>query len=157
MKNVVYTVVFLLYVTQANADWQYTRWGMTVDEVNEASGKSLTTYRDDSEAKSNNQSLLIGGYKSDDIHFNTYFRFGKTSKLLETIILKAAPKLCGRVESRLIQTYGKPFKTDNIDKVLVSHQWFDRANNNKVDFIAHTGRCDVSYEPLPMPGAKGGL
>src|SRR5687768_8936635 len=88
----VFAALALTHPTNAVADWQYTRWGMTVDEVVKASkgqlkpcdaqlcsGQELRGTKD--------EVRLIGNYASGQYSFKAYFYFNKDSKKLSIVSL----------------------------------------------------------------------
>lgn len=143
--------------TAAQADWQYTKWGMTRDEVIAASGglaKPLNkqvnwpygpppgqTIEQLKESLPSLHAPFTSGARTFDAEFT--FKSGKLSSVsLEGISGNDCYALRGDLEGR----YGQPFATSRTNDFA---EWQDRASNNRVMFIVTAAmNCSVTYTPL---------
>lgn len=93
-------LIALCVVSPAHADWQYTKWGMSPEEVVAASnGKAHLV--SDAEATKYFRSaeyviaLAKGDHSADGEKFSVTFDFTRQAKRLQTVILKATdPSRC---------------------------------------------------------------
>jgi hypothetical protein len=96
----------LAFATPALADWQYTRWGMSVDEVLAASNGSASKVRDDKDKRVRKlPRLALGTVKEGDTEFTVEFFFEK--KKLR--FLRYVPKTdldCDSEERLLLDRFG---------------------------------------------------
>ncbi len=149
----------------ARGDWQYTKWGMSVDEVVRASENKLRTptpkERNDLTLTFADHALprlapaLIGEYHTESFQFILVMYFGGVGHSLSRIVLKLKNHAQTRsVIPALIYLYGPSFenKKDNTGSSL---KWIDEKNNNEViasDLLDQF--FDITYTPLP---SKKGL
>ncbi len=76
----------------AKAEWEYTRWGMSVDEVVEASEgaaipvnpKEQFFFEDDTQ-----QTLLKSQWSTDGYSFDVFFNFGVSDSQLSEVVFKS--------------------------------------------------------------------
>lgn len=102
----------VLVNTQAHADWQYTRWGMTLEEALRASKGQLDQCNPVLCAKHSSEgeeAKLYGSYTSGDFTFSAVVLFNKKTERLEadSLVLTNAqrwPQLAGALRSK----YGEP-------------------------------------------------
>jgi hypothetical protein len=139
----------------ANADWQYTNWEMTPDQVIAASGgKSV---RDDtpSSGKGPNRRLLKGDYTSGQFHFRVEFYFNENTNRLSLVQLQLLdPGLGYTLEQSLISKYGKPLEAH--PGVIRITRWQDASNNNRVELLHIESRSvSLRYFPLRTTDNKG--
>src|SRR6202044_317885 len=74
-------------VSAAKADWEYTKWGMTPQQVVSAS-KNLTREGSDLRPDSDgNVSKLIAPYQSGKLHFEAQFGFDAADKLASVTLV----------------------------------------------------------------------
>lgn len=135
--------------TPALADWQYTRWGMTPDQVIAASGgavhrKSLTEQEiNASFAQAGLADLLEGTYSAGGRSFDATFRFARTG--LETVLLRfdepAGTAACSGLRDDLLGSYGTP-----VEERRGVTTWLDRRSGNRVSYTSlGIGSCYVMY------------
>ena len=147
----------LLVPTAAKADWQYTKWGMTPEQVIAAS---------DGAARPTSQPVVpmyqpIGGpsqaeiaasgpalrapFTSGSRKFNVEFTF-KNGKLTEVTLSGVTGADCYALEGELEARYSVPFKKNAVGDIT---EWHDQTNNNSVMFlITAAPRCFITYQPL---------
>jgi hypothetical protein len=159
-----FIVFYLLTTSPAVADWQYTKWGMSIDEVMRASGNALRAptpkEKHDHTLSFADRSLkdlapdLIGNYNTDSFRFNAVFYFGGNQKTLSRIELhlidhsKLRPLLAA-----LRSLYGEPLQSSN-DSTSSMMRWRDEKNSNEVlAFDLLSNMFTLTYTILPS--AKG--
>jgi hypothetical protein len=154
--------VLALAATPAHADWQYTRWGMSVDEIKQAShGAAGPLVPDDaryvrpSESRFSDvrfpfHALLAAPYTSGRFDFRALFYFDDAGKL-------SCVELHARGDGRAILAeleakYGAPIKTyhDAISDIVT---WQDETNRIMVTRIGDL--ADVNYRPRTTAENKG--
>jgi len=147
----------------ASGDWQYTRWGMTVDEViRESKGAAVRANKDGGE---NYRTLATASYTSsgrggDRFTFKVEFRFPNDTKRLRRVELGAVDgKRCTEIGWSLNDVYGKPEKVEDYGLVHVTI-WRSEKSGNMVSF-SHlfkgqpTETCLIHYKPIRKVGASG--
>lgn len=134
----------LLGVGEARADWQYTKWGMTPEQV-EAASSGLAKVAGP---------VVKGTYKSGDITFLTEFYFQNGGLHLISLKPDVQGYACFSLRQSLEAVYGKPFSVDGEGR-----QWHDPGKNNRVglDVIGNyaAAHCDLVYAPLLTPDGGG--
>lgn len=161
-------MVVALWSTSALADWQYTRWGMTIDEVIVASEGQAEPYENGKKNTETSAVELTAPYQGAGLKFFTYFSFDTKSNGLVYVSLELAdPSLCYELIGKLQSTYGtgtRPVETGLMD----IYKWMDPKRGNIVsltrfatsssrDLPSVTTHCGLTYQPYLEPGAKGGL
>jgi hypothetical protein len=100
----------LVWAVPARADWQYTKWGMTPEQVIEASGGSVSKIPEaqrKGRSRPNFIGLLSGAYSAGDFQFKVDFQFSRN--LLEMIGMNLiAYDRCERLKNTLLSKYGAP-------------------------------------------------
>lgn len=106
--------LFLGFVHPAMANWQFTRWGMTPDQVIAASdGKASAMSAEDSRARSAGKLTAKAEmpYITGDYAFRADFSFDPNDKLAE-VKLDLKQGSISTLRVALEQKYGTPFKRD---------------------------------------------
>ncbi|HQV04889.1 MULTISPECIES: hypothetical protein [unclassified Novosphingobium] len=101
-----FALPLLAFATPAAADWQYTRWGMPLDEVIAASsGKATLVPEEKGKRIRKLQRLAIGSVTEGKAEFQVEFYFDK--KKLKLIRYVPTSKIsCGEEEQLLIEQFG---------------------------------------------------
>jgi hypothetical protein len=124
----------------ANAAWEYTRWGMSVKEVQTASqGKALPA-SSSSNIKSTSQTLLTSLWQYGNYAFDVYYNFSGAEPKLTEIVLKAKGDNKGLGQA-LIYKYGRPVKAQ---ANLASTGKKTRGSSVQKDFVFPTGENRIS-------------
>lgn len=141
------SVAALAASTPASADWRFTRWGMTPEEVQAAGGSQVVP----SGKKSKDVPLiikgpfLVGEVKFDDVWF--IFKDGK----LDTVALHAKMFREQEIAQALAAAFGEPSFQDRQrigGSVFVSTRTYrDTAKGNAVE-LRCLGDCTVTYRAL---------
>jgi hypothetical protein len=85
-------IVVIMVNLPAQAEWQYTRWGMSVDEVMTASeGAAIPTNSDEQNLfeDDNQQTLLKSQWSKEGYSFDVFFNFSVSDSKLSEVIFKS--------------------------------------------------------------------
>lgn len=135
----------LLYAPSASADWQYTKWGMSLDELLASSGAKVvrTTPKEQKDGEIDivgrpmAKTTYVGGGITYDARF--YFDGGKLTgvRLLPKSLSDAL-----KTQSRLRSVYGEPREAK--DRMVtgggcrdIVESWHAEADGNRIHFGAH--------------------
>ena len=134
--TVAVSISYIIFSNVVFADWQYTKWGMTVEEVIIASNgsaiKSADTGRDVIGAKS----LAIAQYFAGEFVFEANFLFDRKTQKLRYVMLSLEKGNPNLLYEALVNRYGKPVETRASDDTNIkSARWLDRENNNNVNWV----------------------
>jgi hypothetical protein len=139
---VVFAVALMIGPGMALANWEFTRWGMTVNEVERASRYS---------AIKNGQ-----GYGCMlEMHDPTTFlgvRFSLVKfcfddeTLLESVDLIAGLNAYSAIEKALRRAYGPPQIPRGVDQL--SSSWTDKGSGNRID-LSLADKTIVTYSQAP--------
>jgi hypothetical protein len=158
MRVVVSIALTLLWEMPAHADWQYTKWGMTPEQVIEASGGTVSKIpagQQPGKSRPGFVALLSGVYSTGDFNFKVDFQFAKDKLEMVGMNLVEHDR-CKRLQSALLSRYGPPWenRSNNSGPHLI---WHDRESGNTVQFSDAPSIyvCHVLYERLEVTGAKG--
>jgi hypothetical protein len=155
-KTVIWAIAFSFVSTSAFADWQYTKWGMTTEEVITASGNKASKPTKPNTIKDGHiVNLLSAPYNTERFKFKADFWFGKKSRQLEMvkldlIDLDQCPSLIGELKG----IYG----TGEFKKLSFgdSYKWRDQENKNNIYLLdVPNGFCNLDYQSIVKPGSKG--
>jgi hypothetical protein len=154
----------------AKADWQYTKWGMTPQQVVSAS-KNLAREGSDLRPDSDgNVSKLVAPYQSGKFPFEAQFGFDAADRLSSvTLVLndKSASmdmgadmnmnmdqEVCRDLEVSVNTAYGPPQGGGSADMVYSIETWQDQKNKNNVKYTVLYGTgCYVQYSAIKSAGA----
>lgn len=168
MKRFLFALLYLCLAqvfigAKAFANWQFTQWGMSVEEVIQAGNGSVERYRGMPliypRGTIDSEELLKSEFEAEGILFDAYFLFDeKNKKLVEVILIAADKSKCSILLPRLLIIYGAPANEFNVDntesKVTI---WHDRANHNIAVYNNLSFKCYMNYLELPKANAPGGL
>ena len=150
----------LLTSSFAHADWQYTRWGMTVEQVSAASKGQLRACNAACDKQSTDSEIarLYGAYRSGEFQFTAFAMFNKTTGKLAYMNLKLentsqANALIGALRTK----YGEP-ATRNTSQIMNMFVW--REALDQIDIVVigpgmanpHT---TLAYRPRATDSNKG--
>ena len=132
----------------ALADWQYTKWGMTVDEVIAASGGKAIEFTDSRHDTDNERLMAIAPYVAGDFHFEARFNFDKKNNHLRGVTLHLKAGNPHFLYAALVNRYGQPISDEESSVTRVA-RWLDRENNNNVVwFMIGSDYTTVEYRAL---------
>src|SRR3954452_21902920 len=125
MLRTILVLILLIPGRAALADWQFTKWGMSPDEVTKASDGQTTPVEDKSDNKSNYRILLEEPYSASGIAFNARFGFDNQHNRLVLVFLAAKnAEDCAQIGINLENRYGNNYKDDSFG-VMVHRAWRD--------------------------------
>ena len=156
MSKFIITFMLLLLPSLVYADWQYTKWGMTREEVVKAS-QGAATPDPESKAHSSEEhaSLLTAPYTAGRFEFSARFMFDRQTRTLSIVNLDLKdPRQCNSLWGELNIKYGKPeSKTSGIAE---SASWRDETANNSIIILKIGERSgSVQYRMLKGKENKG--
>lgn len=170
MRTIVIAALVLggVTVSAAQADWQYTKWGMTPEEVAAASQgaatgpRKVTTGFDDETT----QGLLEAPYQAGRYSFIARFYFGSADRKLAAVELvlqqEDTSKLRGKERaersvdlaaerrellSTFLQKYGRPLREDSSRTLVHRLDWITEVDSVSYLEIGSAGVL-VIYKPL---------
>ncbi len=157
-------VILALFVgSTARADWQYTKWGMTPEEVVAASSEAARPATDEERQKAfirtqpAREPLAVGRYSGGVYDFKAVFYF-ENRALVEVRLTLAPYADPNGLWAALAGQYGEPIEAKQLDKGITAFKakrWRDSTNKNLVTASESYGIrvFEISYESL----GKGGL
>ena len=121
--------------TAANADWEYTKWGMIPDQVIEASNGQAKKIEPLTREYRLRGKWVRSIHKSAELAFDVVFRFDLNSRGLHKVHLKLQDKShCDSLASMLKTRYG-----DSNAKVIMAgwriFSWNDYKSNLRIRYI----------------------
>ena len=150
-----------LWPGSAWANWEYTKWGMTPEQVQAAAkGKLSPATPQDACQSCGSAPLLAGDFTAAGQIFGLRFVFAD-GKALSAVVLATQSTGrtwgCNDLFNSLSQRYGAPaFRAPLTgDGTLPNSRWLDSRRGNTVSFIdasLQTGLCEVRYGPLNSGG-----
>lgn len=128
---------------QARADWQWTKWGMTQDQLIAASEGKAHPVAGRSDLLRMDGAFQIGGFTFRTITFNF-----DASGRLEQVNLFGSDAVFADVSLALRSVYGPPVKTEQ--EYYEQHEYFsDVAKGNQIDLEVSSDEVSLTYKPLP--------
>src|SRR5262245_37704928 len=154
MKKALFLCGALLVVTSAPAwaNWQYTRWGMSSDEVLKAAkGRAATIPESEQPAQSTVTTLakLTSTLSSGRFTFHVFFRFDRETGGLSQVVLNLDRSAdCQLLKESLADEYGKPIRETTLSVVRTA-EWRDENQANGVFYLfMTTPSCSVIYSAI---------
>jgi len=143
--------------TPVSADWQYTRWGMTKDEVIFASQGAAKAYSATDQDAGAYRVLATAPYTGLGFEFVSLFMFDwQTSALIGVKLNLNLATQCKSMLGALIGTYGNPLETTGVP--VRTFTWRDYKNKNVVKArLIEPTYCQIIYSPIIETGPSGGL
>ena len=151
------TVALAASAVPAGADWQYTQWGMTPDQVKAASDGAATDNADRLRDVDGLKAALVAPYQGETVAFTAVFLFNEQDRLRYVTLNPIGKLSCPQVVQTLADHYGAP--GNRADMVRASTmRWNDLGADNLVVYLdLGGGDCSVQYSKLPptRPDGKG--
>lgn len=152
MRSTFYMIagVLLAASSDAHADWQYTRWTMTIDEVAKSSNGQLKPCDPQScsgqAIKDQRYEIaLVGNYLSGAYKFKAFLYFDKSTKRLSLVSLKLDDPTGGfRLGADLKAKYGEPTKMSNT-AISKDMEWRTKTDEISFSALFHPTTMVVSY------------
>lgn len=148
----------VLVAMPAYADWQYTHWGMTADQVISASSGSLspcTPAACKGATGGKFQPKTIGEYQSGEFKFENIMLFDDAGGLAKVRLKLADPSQITRLQSALVSKYGE-FVIENAG-FLHTRRWMTATDRIELQNIGADKRALVllQYSPRATASNKG--
>jgi hypothetical protein len=165
----------------AKADWEYTKWGMTPQQVVSASNSRATEGSDLRPDSDGNVSKLVAPYKIGTFLFQADFGFNAADRLSSvTLVLNDASAsmdmdmdvdaemqkgadmqmntrkgTCQDLHLSVNTIYGPPQGGGTADMLYSIETWQDQKNKNNVKYTVLYGTgCYVQYSAIKSAGAR---
>lgn len=156
MKNVIALLALSSFclATAAHADWQYTKWGMSPDQVAKASAGKVTIGAGDPGDRYDGATIgATGEYVSGDYHFDAVFYF--VDNKLSDIRLKLLGGDGYKLKNSLDGLYGKPFYAHDTSITSLT-TYHDEKKNNRIDLLMiGADSTTLEYRPLNDDSSAG--
>ena len=154
------------------ADWEYTKWGMTPQQVVSASNNLATEGSDLRPDSDGNVTKLVAPYQSGKFSFEAQFGFDAADRLSSvTLVLndKSAGMdmdmgadmnmnmdqgVCHDLQGSVKTAYGPPQGGGSAHMQYSIETWQDQKNKNNVTYTVLDGvGCYVQYSAIKSAGA----
>jgi hypothetical protein len=137
----------------AKADWEYTKWGMTPQQVVGAL-KNLARESSDRRPDSDgNVTKLVAPDKSGKFSFEAQFEFDAADRLSAVTLLLTDKSLCHDLQVSVETAYG-PVQGGTSTSLYIIENWQDQKNKNSVTYTAlYKSDCYVHYSGIKSAGA----
>lgn len=158
IKAAVIATSIIFFTGAAHADWQYTRWGMTIDQVAAASNGSLrpcTVKGCEGPSGGEFEPKLFGPYTSGKFNFTAFSLFDKSGGLARIYLRLEDPAQASRLHDALTSKYGNP-STKDAGFLHITY-WQPQADRIELRSIGDGKRKHVTltYSPRISPSNKG--
>ena len=143
---------FIGAASVAHADWQYTTWGASADEVVAASDGAAQVNSDRSKDPGDLVAKLVAPYQALGFDFEAYFIFDRADQLQYVDLSPRNPLDCADIRHAVLNSYGQPEDTGSFGLM----KWWHRPSGNVVIF-SEILTCEIRYMALHEPGVNSGL
>jgi len=161
MKVIAAVIVLLAATWPAAADWQYAKWGMTVDQLAAASKGQMKRCGAacDKQTTSTETALLYSPYQSGEFPFTAFAFFDNQSKKLAYMNLRLDDSSKGyALIAALKAKYGEP-ASGSKTTLSIHHVW--RGGNDEISIFMIGSGMPESYTTLTyrprLTGSNKGL
>lgn len=141
----------------AAANWQYTQWGMTPDQVKAASDDVTQPNPDRTLDAAGLRAALTAPYQGAAIPFTAVFLFDASGKLQVVTLKPVGGIACPVIVRALGANHGDPEGKADIVQARTL-RWDDVDADNMIVYVdLGQGHCTVQYSKLPLtrPDGKG--
>lgn len=137
----------------ADAHWQYTKWGMSAEQLLSASEGSATVGSGVKSVQGDAVKGASGRYATGSYNFDADFWFGASG--LSMVSLKMRDNVqCLGLQRDLLAKYGEP--VEKTGGAVQRRMWPDKAANNRVVLITtDLNFCELQYAPLVSEASSG--
>ena len=145
---VIVVLVALATVGSAHADWEFTRWGMSPQEVAAASKGAAPMSAGEPGMRIEGYAIgNVGTYRHDGYEFRSVFYYRDGALRLIKLELQSGDRGCRGLESDLRKKYGEPISEDHTPPMDI-WTWRDAKNNDHISLLNLVGLCSLQYRPL---------
>ena len=140
----------LLVAHPAYAGWQFTRWGMSPEQVQVASNGQAPMVP----PKTNSAGTIhnVGPYASGDHKFVASYNY--TDRRLASVSLETNTS-CGSLKDDLKILYGDALKKSSIPVLATITNWVDLKKQNAIMLMEFSGSCTLIYSQYNPENRKG--
>lgn len=142
----------LLAPFAAKADWQYTKWDMTPEEVISASNGEAKPLDEKLQVGMRSQPgltpMAIGKHATECCAFDVQFHFGADRKLGAVMLVLADRTKVDLLRRDLMEAYGAPVDR-NAGGGSGEITWRDAAAGHVVRLVWFSSYAHLAYRPLP--------
>jgi hypothetical protein len=143
---------------EARADWQYTKWNMTAEEVVAASNGAAERNERSGKNWGDTNALLQAPYATEKYQFTAYFHFDKKTDRLSRVVLELTDGSKNDLFDNLIEVYGPPIQKDNTLGMVLNWRWL--AEKDTVMYRVFKNKrppddISVVYEPRAEKKGSG--
>lgn len=146
-------VVFVTLIssgTPGQAHWQYTKWGMTPQQVEAASTGTVRVSSDNPDKKVEGFTIgNEGSYSVGSIQLSATFYY-KSGGLQMVKLSAESDPTCFALGSQLGGQYGEPSAAQNAG-FFQKKTWKDGERGNRVEYFSTGDYCTVTYSDLTTP------
>jgi hypothetical protein len=133
----------------ARADWEYTRWGMTPEQVVAAS-RGVVRLGAPPQGKTYEglEGRALGAHRTDGAAFDAYFHFDQAGELAKVALERTGGTACAALHGRLMARFGKPEKSTRTNFATIE-TWRDAPRGNLVRYVL-VGElpCTITFDRL---------
>lgn len=144
----------MLASTSAYADWEYTEWGMSPEQVAaaaERAGSPIDEVTNPQPTPTGAVNLLTSRHEAAGHHFDVKFLF-ENNRLSLVSLLAHTPERCPELRRSIIQVYGEPESQDGIFGAN-TYRWRHREGGSMIELIDMDGSaCALSYRRSRIDG-----
>jgi hypothetical protein len=157
-RNIAMVICSLMFTgSAAHGDWQYTRWGMSPDEVLAASKGQLK--RCDAKAclgrdTGSDRALLFGSHSSGEFKFDAFANFDKANKLSRVHLNLINPELGSTLVDALRLRYGEPTRESAATNPVRLFVWRQETDQISVLMVGES-TVGLMYEPRLTDSNRG--
>ena len=141
----------------AAADWQYTQWGMTADQVRAASNEVARPNADRTLDAGGLKAELTAPYQGALVPFTAVFLFDELDKLKVVTLNPVSAVACPAIVKMLDADHGMPDGKADLPHAK-TRRWDDTDDDNLIVYLdlGHSS-CTIQYSELPptQPDGKG--
>jgi hypothetical protein len=155
-RAIVFALIAFAAAAPAQAHWQYTRWGMSPEEVL-AARPGLTAGIDRENSVPGSLVRVSGAHREDDRDFIVRFGFDGANRLIAIDVEPKNLRDCRRTIEGVERRLGPGERDTYIPDLLDLRTWQDRDQGNMVRLIligrmSRPGSCSIRYHPPEGPG-----
>jgi hypothetical protein len=159
LRSTVVGLAFLCTVGAAHADWQYTRWGMTVDQAIAASQGKLKACNPQACNGQKNESTLAlayGSYRVGEFSFTSFLMFDKADKKLAHVSLTLVNgEKALQLGSALRGRYGEPASRNSTTTPGFSITVWREKTDEVLFTLIGNDYANVTYRPRITSSNRG--
>lgn len=153
----------VLVPSLAHADWQYTKWGMTRDQLLQATPEKVDASSPWASPDKKTVWALNAPYQAAGVTFKANFGFDSESGRLVMVKLQPVDAgSCGGLKGSLLEKYGKP-ETEDEKKLqgntMYEARWKDTSSGNTLRYlnmmVMRNIVCSIDYAPIGAANKNG--